>query len=370
MRAISANRGIRVLLLAALCLVSTPQLALAASSAQASVLQLTPAPKRPHPHRKPWPITLTVQTVPALPGVRLRFDDRIVSTDAQGRAAFTEEHNFAPHLLTLLDTSVRGPGHRLHFARWAGQRDPDQAFRTTVSGLPMRMSYTVTAAFAVQRLVAARLVDERGQRVDPARVSALTVRTSRGDVVSLPASGRIWLDAVVPVYRNSAIELQTQTYSLISVVVGGTNTVDSGRQKFQPATMSNPVFRTKFFRLTVVAHDLLFKSSTGEAARVTFADGTVHTLQFGASGRVILTSLPRGTYQVTLSGGGTPLPAELVLSRDTTVDVPVATHRDYGAIGLLLAGLGLGLLVIGRGRHNVIAALRGLKRRNGRPELA
>jgi hypothetical protein len=350
--------------------VSAAQAGAVLETAAQSALRLTPAPKRPHPHRKPWPITLTVQTVPALSGIRLRFDNRTVSTDQQGMATFTQEHNFAPHSLSLLDTAVRTKSSRLRFARWAGQRDPDQAFRSAVNGLPMRMSYTVTAAFAVQRLVSTRLVDEGGQRVDPRRVSAVTLRTSRGDIVNVPASGRLWLDAVVPVYRSSSIALQNQTYSLSSVIVGGTNTVDAGRQRFQPAKTPNPVFRTKFFRLTVVAHDLLFKGSTGEAARVTFSDGSLHTLQFDAAGRVVLASLPRGTYQVTLSGGGTPLPAELVLSRDTTVDVPVATHRDYGAIGLILAGLGLGMLAVGRGRRSTIAALRGLKRRQRRPETA
>jgi hypothetical protein len=336
----------------------------------------TPAPKRPHPHRKPWPITLTVQTVPSLPGMRLRFDDHTVTTDSQGRARFTEEHNFAPHTLQLLDITAKLPGGGAKFVRWAGQRDPDQAFATTVKGLPMRMSYTVTAAFAVQSPVVVSLVTLQGQPLDPDKVTSATLRSGREGVVDVPRSGELWLDTLVPVYRNSTIALEEQTYSLTSVIVGGTNTVDAGRQKFTPAKTSRPVFRTKFFTLKVTAHDLLFKGITGNAARVTYPDGSVHTVPFGSNGMVTVPDLPRGSYQVTVLGGGTPLPSVLVLSRDTTVDLPIATHRDYGAIGLTLLAIMTGLVLVGRGRQRVLAVARRLNpwhrpdRDGARPEPA
>jgi hypothetical protein len=313
----------------------------------------TPAPKRPHPHRKPWPITLTVRTVPSLPGMRIRLDDQTRVTNSRGEVRFTEEHNFSPHTLRLLDTEVNQRDRRLRFVRWAGQRDPNQAFGHTVTGLPMRMSYTVTAAFAVQVPVVTSLLNMQGRPVDPARVSAVTLRSGRSGVVNVPPSGRLWLDAIVPVYRNSAIALENETYSLTSVIVGGTNTVDAGRQRFAPARQSRPVFHTKFFNLTVTAHDLLFKGPSGTAARVTYPDGSVHTAPFGPGGRVTVPDLPRGIYQVTVLGGGTPLPNQLVLSRNTTLNLPVATHRDYGAVGLTLAAIMTGLLLIGRGRRRV-----------------
>jgi hypothetical protein len=320
----------------------------------------TPAPRRPHPHRKPWPITLTVRTVPALPGLRIRLDDRTAVTDSHGEAGFTEEHNFSPHTLRLLDTSVDRPARRLRFVRWAGQRDPDQAFGHTVTGLPMRMSYTVTAAFAVQVPVQTSLVNMQGRTVDPARVTAVTLRSGRTGVVNVPASGQLWLDSVIPVYRNSTIALENETYTLTSVIVGGTNTVDAGRQRFVPARQTRPVFRTKFFGLTVSAHDLLFKGRSGTAARITYPDGSVHTFPFAANGRAAVLDLPRGTYEVTVLGGGTPLPSQLVLSRNATLDLAVGTHRDYAAVGGALAVVMTGLVLIGRGRRRVVRLVRGL----------
>jgi hypothetical protein len=342
-----------------------------AQTALAGTALASPPPKRPHPQRKPWPITLTVQLVPAVAGVRVRLDDRTAVSDARGSARFTQEHNFSPHTLRLLDTAVKARDRRLRFVRWAGQRDPDQAYRATVTGLPMRMSYTVTAAFAVQRPVTTALVTTQGKAVDPARVTSVTLRSGRQGLISVPPSGRLWLDAFVPVYRNSGIALEKETYSLTAVVVGGTNTVDAGRQRFVPADNRSPVFRAKFFDLTVTSHDLLFKGATGDAARVTYPDGSVHTLPFRRNGTVTAAGLPRGTYQIDVLGGGTALPSQLVLSRNSTVDLPVATHRDYGALALALVAIMTGLLLVGRGRRRVLAIGHRLVRRlRGRPRTA
>jgi hypothetical protein len=332
----------------------------------------TPAPKRPHPHRKPWPITLTVRTVPVVKGIRVRLDDQTRVTDSRGVVTFTQEHNFRPHALRLLDTSKVIPGRRLTFARWAGQRDPDQAFRATVNGLPMRMNYTVTAAFAVQKPVTINLVNLQGRPLDRSRVSAVTLRSGRAGVVEVPASGKLWLDAVVPIYRNSSIALENETYSLTTVIVGGTNTVDSGRQKFTPSTTPTPVLTTKFYTLRVTAHDLLFKGRSGNSARITYPDGSVHTMPFGPSGIVEIPDLPRGEYQVNVVGSGTALPNQLVLSRDTTLDLPLATHLDYAALVLAMAALMAGLVLIGRGRRRLMVALNrvrpGQQNGNGRDE--
>jgi hypothetical protein len=222
----------------------------------------------------------------------------------------------------------------------------------------MRMSYTVTAAFAVQRPVVTSLVNGEGRPVDPERVRSVTLRSGRNGPVTVPSSGRLWLDEIVPVYRNSSIALVPQTYSLISVIVNGTNTVDAGRQKFAPATVTDPVFHTKFFDLTVTAHDLLFMGQTGTAARITYPDGSVHTARFADDGRVTVPDLPRGEYEVTVLGGGARLSNTFVLSRDTTLDLPVATHRDYGALGLALAVIMIGLVLIGRWRRRMLALLR------------
>jgi len=98
---------------------------------------------------QPWPITITIRTVPSLAGIRFVFDGSPIVTGPGGSTSVTEQHNFSAHTLTLADTKLSASGRKYTFVRWAGQRDPDQAFRPTVQGLPMRADYTVTASFAV-----------------------------------------------------------------------------------------------------------------------------------------------------------------------------------------------------------------------------
>jgi hypothetical protein len=326
----------------------------------------TPPPKRPHPHRKPWPITLTVQTVPTLKGVQVRFDDQERLTDAHGRATFTQEHNFAPHTLRLLDTSVKLPDRRYRFVRWAGQRDPDQAYESTVTGLPMRMNATVTAGFAASTPVSIGLVDPAGDLVNPARLTSVALRSGRQGLIRVPPSGRLWLDSLIPVYRNSSIGLEHETYSLVSVMVDGTNTVDAGKQSFAPSTDRSPVFGTKFFALTVTGHDLFFHGGSGTSAQVTYPDGRRRTFDFGPDGTAVVPGLARGTYRVTVQGGGTPLASDIVLSRDTTVDTPIATSLDLATAGLVLLSVMVGLLVIGRGRRRLLRLARRLSLRRSK----
>src|SRR6476619_5200929 len=65
------------------------------------------------------PVTLVVNTVPALPGMRLSMDGATVVTDASGRATITQDRNLDAHTLTLLDTTAEAAGQRYAFARWA-----------------------------------------------------------------------------------------------------------------------------------------------------------------------------------------------------------------------------------------------------------
>lgn len=307
------------------------------------------AARRPHPHRKPWPITITIQTTPRMPGVRLALDGTTRTTDRNGRAAFTAEHDFQRHTLTLLDPTVNTPSRRYRFTRWAGQRDPNQAFRPTVTGLPMRANYTITAAFTVQYPVIARFVDQSGRDLDMAQVASATIRSDDGNIIDLPTSSSLWLDGQVPTYNKSTLQLHQVSYSLQTVMVNGTNVVDAGEQRFQPVAVNNPTFVTQFHDLTIRSHDALFGGATGTAVKVTYPDGAVHTVAFDAAHTATLDNLPRGQYSVdVVTGGGVAFAQHLRLSRAGTVDIIVVSRTDQAVVALALALLAFGLLVVGR----------------------
>jgi hypothetical protein len=298
-----------------------------------------------------------VQTAPVLEGMRFSWDGTVLTTDRLGRLSITAEHNFALHTLVALDPVVSKPQQHYRFVRWAGQRDPAQAFRPTVKSLPMRENYTVTAGYSVQYPVTPHFVDQQSRPVDPSRISSVTVRTDTGTVVPMPAVGTIWLDGTLPRYRGSSLDIREASYSVQTVMVSGTNTVDVGQQTFRPAKTSEVVVTAKFFDLTVRAHDLLYHGNAGHSAQVQFPDGSIHTVVFGPDGSGTLSNLPRGVYNVDLKGAGTAIPAQVTLSRTTAVDLVVATRSDVATLGSAGLGVAAGLLLFGRGRRGLFRAL-------------
>lgn len=284
-----------------------------------------------------------------MPNVRLTFDGRPLTTNAAGRASFTEQHNFGKHVLTLVDTSIDTAARRYQFERWSGQRDPDQAYRPTVNGLPMRANYEVTAAFAVQYRVIPRFVDNQGQPVDPTTITAATVRSDSGTIINLPSTGAVWLDGSLPRYQRSALVTNRLSYSLQSVVVNGANTVDAGRQRLDPSANATPTFILKFHDLTIQAHDALFHHGLGTRAELTYPDGTIRTFAFGHEHSVTVRHLPRGLYTVTVKGATGIAPAQqLTLSKDKNVDITVASSADLAAVTATVSVAALGLLLFGR----------------------
>ncbi|MBO3746595.1 hypothetical protein J5X84_11005 [Streptosporangiaceae bacterium NEAU-GS5] len=320
---------------------------------------------RPHPHRKPWPITITLRTVPALPHVRFSFDGHMLTTDKHGRVSYTRQHNFGKHTLVLLDESIESPQRHFRFARWAGQRDPDQAFRPSVTGLPMRANYTITAAFTVQYPVTASFVDQFGAALDLKKISSVKVKGDDGTVWDMPTTGAMWLKGMTSIYRKSALDVVPVAYSLQSITMNGTNIVDAGVQRFLPSNGPDVTFTAAFHDLTIKAHDALYGTPVGDTAEVTHPDGKVERVRFGPGQVVTLNGLPRGEYKVNVRGaGGIVLAEQFRLSKGKTLDVTVVSRADLATLGLAGLAVAVSLLVIGRTRwpRRFVRLVRGLRR--------
>ncbi|RPF37650.1 hypothetical protein [Streptomyces sp. TLI_185] len=294
-------------------------------------------------------ITVTVRTTPRLVGVPFTFDGQRAVTGAGGTVSFTGAHDFAPHALAVDDHGLASEGRQFTFSRWAGQRDPDQAFRRTVQGLPLRRDYTVTAAFTARFRVTVRCVDQEGRAVPRDRVPYVTVRSDTGHTQRLSVGQSVWLDGLLPVYRKSVLTSRKVGYALLSADAYGTNTVDAGRQRFQPASHQEVVFTTPFHDLTVSARDAVFGSASGRAARITLPDGSVREVPFGTGRSATLRDLPHGQYEVEVTGGqGLRAVQQVRLSRTQSMQVRVVSRADLalaaGTVGVLAAGL----LLVGR----------------------
>ncbi len=298
---------------------------------------------------RPWPITLTISTVPPLAHVRFSFDGTTLVTNSRGRASLTEQHNFSAHTLTLIDRTITTRDRRYRFVRWAGQRDPNQAFRPAVTGLPMRADYTITAGFAVQCPVTPRFTDQHGSSIDARLISQVTIRSDAGQQASLAPGRTSWLSCLQPSYSTD-------------IVYGGV-------QRFQPGQTPRPTLVGYFHDLTITAHDALFGGPMGTEAVVTTPTGTVRQISLGPTHTVTMNNLPQGDYQVNIRAGAAIISSDSFrLSRDKRVDLAAVSPLDLAVVGgsVVMAGLGLPLLSRARRRR-----LRGLFRRHseGVPSL-
>ena len=305
-----------------------------------------------HPYSPSFPVTITVRTVPALAGVRFTFDGKVMTTGRGGEASRTEPHNFSRHTLKLVHTKISRGDRRYRFVRWAGQRDPNQAFRPTVRGLPMRANYTVTAAFAVQCPVTPHLTYQSGGTIRPARISLISVRSDTGLAARLNPAGSTWLTCQTPIYRGSTIISHPLTYSVQSVETSGTNVVHAGHERFQPAINASPEIVGYFYDLTITAHDALFGNLTGREAIVTLPNGLVRQVLFGTDHTAALSNLPQGYYRVKVKAGASIVSAQgLRLSRNETVNLTAVSAADLAAIGGTLAVAVAGLPLLSRARR-------------------
>ena len=287
---------------------------------------------------QPWPVTITIKTVPALPGVGFIFDGIPLVTDSKGVTSFTERHNFDTHTLGLARTEVSATGRRYTFLRWAGQRDPNQAFRPTVGGLPMRADYTVTASFATACPVSPQLVEQNGIPLPAQEVSRITVLSSIGQPAALSPSGTTWLPCAVPVYRDGVLSSRSVQYSVQSVLVGGSNVVRAGVERFEPGKTAKPTVTGFFYSLTITAHDAMLGGALGRYALLTLPNGDVRRVELGPRHTATVADLPIGDYQVQVKAGGATVSAETVhLSRDQTANLAAVTRTDILIVGVALA---------------------------------
>ena len=146
-------------------------------------------------------------------------------------------------------------------------------------------------------------------------------------------------------------------YSVQSVVVGGTNVVHSGVERFSPGQTPEPRLTGFFYALTITAHDAMLGGALGSYALLTMPDRTVRRVELGPRHIATVGDLPLGDYQVQVKAGGATVSAVTVhLSRDETANLAAVSRIDIVIVGAALAVGIAGAPLLSRTRRGRVRA--------------
>ena len=264
----------------------------------------------------------TIQTVPAVPGMRFAVDGHRFKADGHGRAHLPAG---ARGSLRALDTEI-ARGVRARFDRWyQGRR---------------------IAAINLYHRVRARFVDQSGSRVDPRAVASVTLRGSDGGRHVLTPARSLWLQGNRVVPESEGRRSIALRYAAEKVLVAGSNVVHRGQQRFTPAANPTIQLRLLLFAVRVTVRDALLGFPIGSHIRLRYPNGRERREPLGRSADLTVKSLPRGSYRVSVDALGISSSRPVALSRDQEVDLRVISWLDFAVVLLGLASIALALLFI------------------------
>jgi predicted RNA-binding Zn-ribbon protein involved in translation (DUF1610 family) len=192
-------------------------------------------------------------------------------------------------------------------------------------------------------------VDLQGKPVDLSRITSITLKGSNGATYTFEDNLPHWLPAGRVIRLNNGLEETKILYSVISVIIDGSNVVSQAQQRFY--VHPNDVWTVKLLLYSAgfTARDALFRFPIGTGIHMEYPDGDVQTFNFNSNQEHTSTGLARGIYRVTVIGAkGFAPPTPIALSRNQDVELMVFSYLDMGVLLSIGAVLAFGLLFFGR----------------------
>jgi hypothetical protein len=315
--------------------------------------------------------TLTVQSVPALQGLDFSFDGRHYTTSKDGTVRIPTTPG--RHHLVALPWRHASRGIRVAFSRW-GDDSFTPARTITVGG-----SHVVQVGYGLKFLRGLSFYDcvgaedadtrtgcdhNRTRPVNGSEVDSVTLANMIGEKVVLRRGQRRWLEGVRVARRLHGLEETLITYSVMQVMVSGTNVVNQAQQRYYFAHPADPRkvpygrhirfaggnlnVRLSLYDAKFTTHDLLFRRPVGNAVRLTYPNG--HTKVFALShGTTTIKSLPRGLYNVVVkTSAGIRMTVPVSLSKNQNMQLKVISYADVGSSFLVFVLVSLGLVTVRR----------------------
>jgi hypothetical protein len=269
-----------------------------------------------------------VQTVPPVEGLEFVNRGRTVRADKLGRVRINSVSSDIRSELKVIDTRV-APGVEARLDRWYPGRD--------------------IAAIAFYHHVRPNFVDLQGNKVDPADVDATVVKGIHGKQYTFTKGEPRWLQVSrVVARRNNRLRSKSLRYTVEKVRIKGANVVNAGQQRFRPSETPRFPVQVLLYAARFKTRDAFFGFPLGSAVRLVFPNGRVERHKLAENGELVLRSLPRSDYEVTVDAPGFSFSRPVSLSRNQVVELEILSYLDIGLSLFVFAAFMVGLPLIRR----------------------
>ncbi|RZU75683.1 glycosyl hydrolase family 99 [Micromonospora kangleipakensis] len=285
------------------------------------------------------PGTLHLQTVPPLPGVVVRVDGTVATSDAKGRIRVPVRNFIDLDKRVVVPETRISQDRKVVFDRFRG--DVDAGVRGKIVELGLRTA----------RLVSWSFLDRFGNTVPADRVTAMRLRSNTGEIHDLSGAELArprWVAESRTQQGPQGLASKQLYYVVDSAMVDGTSVVNRAGQRFVPWEQQAWVVQLLFFRVSFTATDMFFTQQVGDGIELTRADGGVQRLPFGRDGTALVPDLPRGTYTITVLGGGVSFGRPVSISKDQEVTLTVISPADLTLVTVAVLVVAVGLVLLGR----------------------
>lgn len=268
-----------------------------------------------------------IRTVPAVSGMRFSYLGRTFRADRFGRVQISPAPAHIERGVKVLDTPV-SRGVRARLDNWY----PGQG----------------AVGIAFFHRVRPRYIDLQGKEVNPRLVAGVVVKAVRGGEYTFEGGQSRWLQVSRVVQKVGHLRSKSLQYNVERAVVKGSNVVNAGQQRFRPS--ETPVFPIQLllYSARFKTRDAFFGFPIGKDVRLQYPNGRVERYELPDNGELLLPSLPRSDYKVTVDGPGFSFSRPLALSRNQEVELEVLSYLDIGLALFVVTAFAVGLPLIRR----------------------